>query len=137
MSRPFVLVAAAVAVGVLLAACGGGDSSTPAVPGDHAMGHGDNSRVAEEAREVPVAATSFRFEPAEIHARVGEKLAVALTSADILHDFTIDDLDAHVAADPGKTARGGLVAREPGRYTYYCSVPGHRQAGMEGMLIVE
>jgi len=60
-----------------------------------------------------------------------------LTSDDMLQDFTIDDLDAHVAADRGETAPGGLSAAEPGTYTYYCSVPGHRAAGMEGTLTVE
>ena len=60
-----------------------------------------------------------------------------LTADDLLHDFTIDGLDAHVAADKGETAEGGLRADEPGRYTYYCSIEGHRAQGMEGTLIVE
>lgn len=137
MRRPLVLLLALVAAAVLVA-CGGDDDNdtTRAMGGDH-MDHGDNSPVAEGARVIPVTGSSFQFEPAELHARVGENLAIALTSTDILHDFTIDELDTHVAAERGETARGGLVAKQAGRYSYYCTVAGHRQAGMEGVLIVE
>lgn len=135
MRRPLVLLVALVAAAVLVG-CGGDDDSTPAMAGDH-MDHGDTSPIAAGAREVAVTASSFQFEPAEIHARVGENLAIALTSTDILHDFTIDELDAHVAAERGETVRGGVIAEEAGRYSYYCTVAGHRQAGMEGVLIVE
>lgn len=66
--------------------------------------------------------------PDQVTVQAGEDIAIVLTSADILHDFTIDQIDAHVAADAGETEEGGLRAEEPGRYTFYCSVPGHRDA---------
>ena len=99
--------------------------------------HGDPSSVAEGAREIAVTANGFAFDPDEITVAVGEDIAIVLTSADILHDFTIDELDAHVAADRGETATGGLRAEEPGRYSFYCAVAGHREAGMEGTLVVK
>ena len=100
-------------------------------------GHDESSDVASDARRIEVTATSFKFDPDEIRVAAGEDVAIILTSKDILHDFTIDELDAHVAAEPGQTAKGGVTAVKPGRYAYYCTVAGHRQAGMEGVLIVE
>jgi nitrite reductase (NO-forming) len=63
-------------------------------------------------------------------------IAIVLSSDDIQHDFTIDELDAHVAADASDSAEGGFTADETGTYTFYCSVEGHREAGMEGTLTV-
>ena len=104
----------------------------------HDGGHDESSPVADGARRVEVTATSFEFDPDEITVTAGEDVAIVLTSEDLLHDFTIDELDAHVAADADETNEGGLPAPdEPGRYTFYCSVTGHRQHGMEGTLIVE
>ena len=39
--------------------------------------------------------------------------------------------------DGGKTATLEIKDLPSGTYTYYCAVPGHRQAGMEGTLTVE
>lgn len=105
---------------------------------DGAMGHDESSPVADGARRIEVTARSFEFDPGEITVTAGEDIAIVLTSEDLLHDFTIDELDAHVAADADETNEGGLHAPdEPGRYTFYCTVTGHRDAGMEGTLIVE
>lgn len=153
MKRLTVLAVLVVTLATLLAACGSDDTPTMASGDSPAMTHGDStgggtaggmkgdhgksSGVADGARRIEVTAKSFSFAPGEIRAKVGEQIAVALTSSDLLHDFTIDELDAHVAAGPGKTEEGGFKATKPGRYTYYCSVAGHRQAGMQGTLVIE
>jgi plastocyanin len=144
MRRSTTLFVSALALVTLgLAACGddepndAGGTTTSESETDMGMGHDESSPVADGAREVEVTATSFAFDPDEITVMAGEDIAIVLTSDDLLHDFTIDELDVHVAAEADETAEGGLQADEPGRYTYYCTVEGHRAAGMEGTLIVE
>lgn len=124
--RPLPLVPVLLA-GVLLSACGDDDSEA----------QGDARAPSADARAIEVVADDFAFEPSEITAEVGEELAVSLTSEDTDHDFTVEDLDFHVHADQGDTVTGGLQVDEPGTYTFYCSVPGHRGAGMEGTITVE
>lgn len=151
MRRPLLFSLPVLLAAVLLAACGGDDDTgtTPmngmddeqmADQMDDHMGdddHDEASEVAPGAREIEVTASSFAFDPDTIEVEAGEDVAIVLTSTDILHDFVIDDLDAHVSTGGGETATGGLRADEPGTYTFYCSVPGHREAGMEGTLVVE
>lgn len=98
--------------------------------------HGANSKPFAGARTVEVAARSFRFTPNRIEVAVGERVNIRLTSTDVLHDFTVGGQAVHVVARAGRTATGGMRLTEVGTYTFTCTVPGHRAAGMRGTIVV-
>jgi plastocyanin len=66
----------------------------------------------------------------------GGSISVAVSNHDLFwHTFTIDVL--HVNADvPIGANRRVTFNAPPGRYEFYCRVPGHRAAGMHGTLTV-
>ncbi len=105
--------------------------------------------------------TNFAFTPNVLEVNADEVLEIAIQNVEaVLHDFTIDEIDAdvhisylggtgqHAHAEAEKDADvhfaltepgSGVVhikVDEPGEYVIYCSVPGHQEAGMEGTLIV-
>lgn len=47
-----------------------------------------------------------------------------------------NEASLHIAAAAGESAEIRFTATEAGSYTFYCTVPGHREAGMEGKLTV-
>jgi len=54
------------------------------------------------------------------------------------HNVTVAQGSKVLGATPTFTGatRTLSLKLKPGKYTFYCSVPGHRQAGMEGTLNV-
>src|SRR6266545_4279304 len=78
------------------------------------------------------------FSQAELHARVGETVALRLENSDTqAHYFDIDTLNVHVSIPTGNPALALFTPTTPGTYTFYCHVPGHREAGMVGTLVVK
>ncbi|KXK11142.1 MAG: copper-containing nitrite reductase [Chloroflexi bacterium OLB14] len=71
-------------------------------------------------------------------ANPGDLVRIHLTSSEgILHNFYLDEFN--VKSADASTAEGitvEFVAGEEGTFTYYCAVPGHKQLGMFGKLIV-
>lgn len=55
-----------------------------------------------------------------------------------VHDLFVPDFSAHSEQVIGKGASSTIVfqANKNGEYPYFCSIPGHRQAGMEGKIVV-
>ncbi len=79
----------------------------------------------------------FHFDRNGVQAQAGETVALRLDNKHIApHTFDIDELNVHVPVAAGESGLVLFTPREPGSYTFYCSVPGHR-AGMEGELTVE
>ncbi|WP_404303341.1 copper-containing nitrite reductase [Alicycliphilus denitrificans] len=72
-------------------------------------------------------------------ANAGDTVEIALQSGEgAEHDLVIPELNvasAKFSAGTGKTTLRFKVPRS-GTFTYYCSIPGHRQIGMEGKLQV-
>lgn len=127
MRRARVLVLG-IGLAVLLAACGGGEPDTV---GNGTTGGGETVMV--------TGTDALAFDPETLSASAGE-LTVELTSEpSVEHTFVIEGINADepvTEAPAGETATE-TVTLEPGSYTFYCSVPGHRAAGMEGTLTVE
>ncbi len=58
----------------------------------------------------------------------------------IPHDVAIENAAGEVIGQTEITAEGSdstEVELKPGTYTFFCTVPGHREAGMEGTLTVK
>jgi plastocyanin len=82
-----------------------------------------------------VAAQNTAFSTGTLEAPAG-KVTITLDNQDPFpHDVTIDALGVKVAADGGKSATETFDAA-PGTYEFYCSIPGHKAAGMVGTLTV-
>jgi uncharacterized cupredoxin-like copper-binding protein len=69
------------------------------------------------------------------------KVTVDLNNPQALtHDVAIEDSSGKEVGATELIASGEdstTVELEPGNYTFFCSVPGHREAGMEGTLTVK
>jgi nitrite reductase (NO-forming) len=73
-----------------------------------------------------------------IKGNVGDTVEITITSGEgAQHDIVVDGMLKSPMFD-GKSAptKVSFKLTQSGKFTYYCSVPGHRQIGMEGMLEV-
>jgi len=74
-----------------------------------------------------------------LHVKVGDVVQITLINGEgAQHDIAFPDFNAKSDYVTGKGASSVVVFRadKEGEFPYYCTVPGHRQAGMEGKLIV-
>jgi hypothetical protein len=68
----------------------------------------------------------------------GEVLGLIITNPeDVPHSFDIDSLGIHVQVTPKSTTAVAIQPTGPGQLVFYCSVHGHRAAGMAGTITVD
>ncbi len=127
-------------------ACGDGsteadDAPTPVAPNDGVL---------------TVRAFEWGFEPQAIALRRGGQVRIVLVNeGEILHNLKVEDLAADViearstgplSGDEDELFVGAeqddegtlvFVPRASGSFTFYCTIRGHRELGMEGIITVE
>lgn len=145
MRRSVVPMAALLLSTVLLAGCG---SSTGA--------------SAEQTQQITMEA--LKFQPSTLEVQRGQHVKLTVVNKDVqLHDFSVDKIpvvdkreagagkhdmsnmggmngaepDLHVPVDAGKTGVIEFTPTESGTYTFYCTVAGHKESGMQGTLTVK
>jgi len=93
--------------------------------------------VVPGARKVRIVTRDFSFSPNQVRLAAGGTVNLVLANEDdALHDITIPALGFRLEATARATATGALTVPRPGTYEFFCSVPGHREAGMSGTLVV-
>jgi uncharacterized cupredoxin-like copper-binding protein len=84
------------------------------------------------------AKNEFAIEPASVTVRAGSPVRFTVVNNGwVQHDLVIERLNVRTPViDPGGTTTLRFTPAGRGRFVIYCSIPGHREAGMIGTLIV-
>jgi len=85
---------------------------------------------------VDVGATEFRFNFSSQIVNTGTVALDVMNNGGIPHNLRIDGLQTP-NIDPQASATLKVTFTKPGRYPYLCTIPGHAEAGMKGVLTVK
>ncbi|MBI2064513.1 MAG: cupredoxin domain-containing protein [Candidatus Yanofskybacteria bacterium] len=80
---------------------------------------------------------SANFSLSQIKVNKGDTVRIKVTNTKGSHDFVIDEYSIKKPTPLGQEVTIEFKADKAGSFKYYCSMPGHRQMGQEGTLIVE
>jgi plastocyanin len=150
MKKVAALLALALAAFALIA-CGGDDDTTSSSPepAPEATTEG-NANAGGGSKEAGGGGATLSFEAdpegalayttTEATTKAGQVTVEFDNPQSLTHDVAIEDSSGkevgatELIADSSDSTTVNL---KPGSYTFFCSVPGHREAGMEGTLTVE
>jgi plastocyanin len=147
MKKVVALLALALA-SVALVACGGGDDNTTTATNEGGAESGGKANNAPAKEAGGGSTVEFEADPGgqlaytttEASAKAGKVTVDFNNPQGLTHDVAIEDSGGKTVGKTELIAEGEdstTVSLKPGTYTFYCSVPGHREAGMEGTLTVK
>jgi plastocyanin len=121
--------------------------ATDTVPSSAAEACGATHRaspvVAPGEDEPPLAtfdveARDLWFSPAKLTVSGSGSSTIRLENAGrVVHNLTVDELGIEIVVTRGGRSEVILTDAKPGTYAFYCSISGHREAGMEGTLTIQ
>ena len=120
-------VAALLVLAVVAGACNGEDPSATWRTADVLPG---------EALSVDVELRNYAFSPRKFEIRQGETVEFVLDSIDILHSFTVEELDIDWHLNKNDDLTEKFTFDRPGEYRLICIIPGHEVLGMRGTIVV-
>jgi plastocyanin len=93
---------------------------------------------ASQPVEIKIVSTEFKYSPAKVWVAAGRKVTLILdnSKAETEHGIIIPAFGIRLTAAAGEIVRKTAVFDQPGEYEFSCDLPGHREIGMRGVLIV-
>jgi plastocyanin len=145
-------LAALLAGALVLGGCGGSKNTSPSAPTPAAPAESTGSTATTKstttAAPTPTSALSLEANPegqlkyttTSLTAKAGNVTIDFKNMSPLAHNVTVESA-AGAAVGATETFQSGSktlkLNLKPGTYKFYCSVPGHRQGGMEGTLVVK
>lgn len=98
----------------------------------------DDKMMAEEVKDFTLENEGLSYTVKEMRVKKGDTVRVTFKVIQGSHDWRLDEFGATTQImTAGDEETIEFVADKVGEFEYYCSVPGHREAGMVGTFIVE
>ena len=91
--------------------------------------------TSRSAAKVTVTATDFKFKLSTTRVAAGKHTFTLVNRGQATHDFKIAGKKTKLLS-PGQRAAITVTLKKGVRYPYLCTVPGHKQLGMKGTLVV-
>jgi len=115
-----------------------GGSSGYGYTGQPSGGSSGNGQTSGTVKEFTVHGYAYGYYPSTLEVNKGDIVKITFMSDDILHNLYIEGYNvATSTVSNGVSSTIQFTADKAGTFLFYCTVPGHKDAGMTGKLIVD